>query len=154
MPSNLCYIVGLVALWVYYGARYVQQPHGFDDGTERVCKLNRAIYNLWQAFRAIACFRTLSEFPKIYRLRICQADDIVFFNEDGLRTPYRSRSMWMAYYGVEGQRADSTHTATPATHWYLPKLVKVLSRILVVQLSFSATNHVTTTQRYSNSFEI
>jgi hypothetical protein len=64
----------------------MQQSHGFDDGTERVCKLNRAIYNLWQAFRVVAWFRTLSEFPKIYRLRICQADDIVFFNEDVLRT--------------------------------------------------------------------
>ena len=30
---------------------YMQQPPGFEDGTERVCKLNKAIYGLCQAAR-------------------------------------------------------------------------------------------------------
>ena len=30
---------------------YMQQPQGFSDGTNRVCKLNRAIYGLCQAAR-------------------------------------------------------------------------------------------------------
>src|SRR5258706_14693202 len=30
---------------------YMQQPAGFEDGTERVCKLNKAIYGLCQAAR-------------------------------------------------------------------------------------------------------
>jgi hypothetical protein len=59
---------------------YVEQPEGFEDGTGRVCKLNRTLYGLRQSPRA--WYLTLKDFLHSYGLSTAAADNSVFFNED------------------------------------------------------------------------
>lgn len=58
---------------------YVEQPEGFEDGTGRVCKLNRTLYGLRQSPRA--WYLTLKDFLHSYGLSVAATDNSVFFNE-------------------------------------------------------------------------
>ena len=59
---------------------YVEQPHGFDDGTTKVCKLNKALYGLKQSPRV--WYQTLSTFLKSKGYNPIDADHSVF-TKDG-----------------------------------------------------------------------
>jgi hypothetical protein len=59
---------------------YVEQPHGFDDGTTKVCKLNKALYGLKQSPRV--WYQTLSIFLKSKGYNPIDADHSVF-TKDG-----------------------------------------------------------------------
>jgi len=56
------------------------QPEGFNDGSERVCRLKRALYGLKQAPRA--WYFTLAVFLKSIGFSPCAADSSVFFNKN------------------------------------------------------------------------
>lgn len=60
---------------------YVEQPHGFEDDTPRVCKLNKALYGLKQSPRV--WYRTLSMFLISNGYNPIDADHSVFSNKDG-----------------------------------------------------------------------
>lgn len=60
-----------------YEEIFMEQPDGYDDGTEKVCKLNRAIYGLKQAGRVWN--RKLSESLLEFGLQKSQLDPCVFF---------------------------------------------------------------------------
>lgn len=55
---------------------YVEQPTGLDDGTRRVCRLNRALYGLRQAPRI--WYETIAKFFEEQGLRCIDADYSVF----------------------------------------------------------------------------
>ena len=57
---------------------YVEQPTGLEDGTNRVCKLNRALYGLKQSPRI--WFQTLAQFLKTLGFEPLSADLGVFTN--------------------------------------------------------------------------
>jgi len=59
---------------------YVEQPEGLEDGTGRVCKLNRTLYGFRQSPRA--WYLTLKDFFHSYGLFTAAADNSVFFYED------------------------------------------------------------------------
>ena len=59
---------------------YLEQPKGFADGSERVCKLNRAIYGLKQAGRQwnVKLDTSLKEIG----LRSCKMDPCIYYTRD------------------------------------------------------------------------
>lgn len=59
---------------------YMQQPEGFHDGTQRVCKLNRAIYGLKQAGRLwnLKLDKALSNFG----LKKCKMDPCIYYESN------------------------------------------------------------------------
>lgn len=59
---------------------YMEQPEGFNDGTKRVCKLNRALYGLKQAGRLwnLKLDSALSKFG----LQKCKSDPCIYFNNE------------------------------------------------------------------------
>lgn len=59
---------------------YLEQPEGFHDGTNRVCKLNRAMYGLKQAGRQWnkKLDRALHEFG----LKNCKMDPCIYYSAD------------------------------------------------------------------------
>lgn len=59
---------------------YVDQPEGFHDGTQRVCKLNRAIYGLKQASRQWNL--KLESALKSFGLKKSKMDPCVFYSTD------------------------------------------------------------------------
>jgi len=60
---------------------YMQQPQGFSDGTNRVCRLNKAIYGLCQAAR---CFYIrLDEILKKIGYKRLAADWAIWIRHDG-----------------------------------------------------------------------
>ncbi|KAJ8107603.1 hypothetical protein ONZ43_g6683 [Nemania bipapillata] len=59
---------------------YVEQPHEFEDGSKRVCKLRRALYGLKQAPRV--WFKTLSDFLATLGFKSISADCGVFTNTE------------------------------------------------------------------------
>lgn len=55
---------------------YMEQPVGFNDGTGRVCKLEKSLYGLKQASR---CWnKKFTKFIRKFGLRPCKADPCVF----------------------------------------------------------------------------
>jgi len=60
---------------------FMEQPTGFNDGTERVCKLNKALYGLPQAPRAWNS--RFDTFVKGFGLKATNADPCVYSNEEG-----------------------------------------------------------------------
>ncbi len=57
---------------------FMRQPDGYDDSTERVCKLNRSLYGLKQSPR---CWnRRFKAFMENYGLRVSEADPCLFVN--------------------------------------------------------------------------
>lgn len=58
----------------------MEQPAGFNDGTKRVCKLNRALYGLKQAGRLwnLKLDAALSRFG----LKKCKSDPCIYLNKD------------------------------------------------------------------------
>ena len=64
---------------------YMHQPAGYEDGTKRVCKLNKSLYGLKQASR---CWnQRFSNMLKSFNLKACSADPCVFvgaFNSEQL----------------------------------------------------------------------
>lgn len=59
---------------------YMHQPYGFNDGTGKVCHLNKSLYGLKQASR---CWnRKFTDFIKKYKLIQLESDPCVFTNED------------------------------------------------------------------------
>lgn len=61
-------------------AIYLEQPEGFSDGTNRVCKLNRAIYGLKQAGRQWN--KKLDDALLSFKLRKCQMDPCIYCSQD------------------------------------------------------------------------
>lgn len=61
---------------------YMQQPMGFSDGTEKVCKLQRSLYGLKQASR---CWnQKFKNFIQLFGFSTCKADSCVFVSrKDG-----------------------------------------------------------------------
>lgn len=59
---------------------YIMQPELFDDGTKRVCKLNRAMYGLKQARRQWNL--KLDATLKSFGLKSCSMDPCIYYNED------------------------------------------------------------------------
>lgn len=57
---------------------YLMQPEGFEDQTNRVCKLNRAIYGLKQA--GLVWNKKLDESLKKMGFTRCKSDPCVYFN--------------------------------------------------------------------------
>ena len=55
---------------------YIQQPHGFADGSPWVCKLTHALYDLKQSPRIL--YETLAEFLREQGFRPINADLSVF----------------------------------------------------------------------------
>lgn len=71
---------------------YMVQPEGYDDGTEKVCKLKKSIYGLKQASRCwnekfVECLRSMS-------FKQSTADKCIFANED--------RTMMICLYVDDG----------------------------------------------------
>lgn len=64
---------------------YMEQPSGFSDGTNKVCKLQRSLYGLKQASR---CWnRKFKEFIQLFGFVACGADSCVFVSrKDGKLT--------------------------------------------------------------------
>ena len=60
---------------------YMQQPQGFEDGTNRVCKLNKAIYGLCQAARQF--YLRLDEILRDIGYQRLSADWAIWAREDG-----------------------------------------------------------------------
>ena len=60
---------------------YMQQPQGFEDGTNRVCKLNKAIYGLCQAARQF--YLRLDEILRDIGYQRLSADWAIWAQEDG-----------------------------------------------------------------------
>ena len=59
---------------------YIEQPKGYEDGTDRVCKLNRSLYSLKQASR---CWNHhFTEILKKHGLTSTSANYYVFTNEN------------------------------------------------------------------------
>ncbi len=57
---------------------YMKQPTGYDDGTGRVCKLNRSLYGLKQSPR---CWnKKFTDFLHKYGLKSSEADPCLFFS--------------------------------------------------------------------------
>jgi hypothetical protein len=59
---------------------YIEQPEGFEDGTGRVCKLNKTLYGLRQSPRA--WYLTIRAFFLGLGFSVAAADASVFYNED------------------------------------------------------------------------
>jgi len=59
----------------------MQQPQGFSDGTNRVCRLNKAIYGLCQAARRF--YIRLDEILKKLGYKRLAADWAIWIREDG-----------------------------------------------------------------------
>lgn len=59
---------------------YMKQPKGFEDGSDRVCRLRRSLYGLKQASR---CWNEkFSEFLRSFDLKSTDADPCVFVREN------------------------------------------------------------------------
>lgn len=59
---------------------YMDQPEGFNDGTQRVCKLNRSIYGLKQAGR---CWNLkLDAALKESGLKACSVDPCIYYDSE------------------------------------------------------------------------
>ena len=57
---------------------YMRQPAGYDDETNRVCKLNKSLYGLKQAPR---CWnRKFKEFLEKHGLKVSKADPCLFYS--------------------------------------------------------------------------
>lgn len=59
---------------------YMEQPPGFNDGTGRVCKLNRALYGLKQAGRLWNL--KLDAALNIFGLKKCKSDPCIYMNKE------------------------------------------------------------------------
>lgn len=59
---------------------FMQQPEGYQDGSQRVCKLNKAIYGLKQAGRLWN--QNLDKALEKFGLKKCKTDPCVYFKED------------------------------------------------------------------------
>lgn len=58
---------------------YMEQPSGFTDGTNRVCKLQRSLYGLKQASR---CWnQKFKKFIQLFGFTACNADPCVFVSK-------------------------------------------------------------------------
>lgn len=58
---------------------YMEQPKGFEDGTNRVCKLNKSLYGLKQASR---CWnRKFKHFIEVFGFVACTSDPCVFISK-------------------------------------------------------------------------
>ncbi|KMQ83788.1 reverse transcriptase-like protein [Lasius niger] len=55
---------------------YMEQPEGFDDGSGRVCKLNKSLYGLKQAPRQ--WYAKFDEFMQEYGLKPSDANPCVY----------------------------------------------------------------------------
>lgn len=64
---------------------YMEQPTGFEDGTNKVCKLKKSLYGLKQASR---CWNEkFTSFIKLFGFKQCQSDSCVFISKrDGALT--------------------------------------------------------------------
>lgn len=60
---------------------YMRQPYGFEDGTTRVCKLNKAIYGLCQAARQF--YKRLDDILTVIGYTRLAADWAIWFHADG-----------------------------------------------------------------------
>ncbi|KFD66793.1 LOW QUALITY PROTEIN: hypothetical protein M514_20937, partial [Trichuris suis] len=80
---------------------YMKQPEGFDDGSGRVCKLQRSLYGLKQAPR---CWNTrFKEFIRKQKLEQCHADPCLFVRiENG-------KKLIVAIYVDDGLVAGSSN---------------------------------------------
>ena len=59
----------------------MQQPQGFEDGTNRVCKLNKAIYGLCQAARQF--YLRFDEILRDIGYKRPSVDWAIWIHEDG-----------------------------------------------------------------------
>lgn len=59
----------------------MQQPQGFEDGTNRVCKLNKAIYGLCQVARQF--YLRFDEILRDIGYKRPSADCAIWIHEDG-----------------------------------------------------------------------
>lgn len=58
---------------------FMSQPTGYDDGSGRVCKLNRSLYGLKQASR---CWnKRFTEFISKFEFKVCESDPCVFVRD-------------------------------------------------------------------------
>jgi hypothetical protein len=73
MDIKTAFLYGLLCETIF-----VQQPTGFDDGSGRVCKLNRALYGLKQAPRV--WYKTLSDFLSSIGFQHIESDFSLFMN--------------------------------------------------------------------------
>ena len=76
MDVKTAFLYGLIE-----GEVYVNQPHGFNDGTTRVCRLLRALYGLKQSPRV--WYDTLVAFLKSYGMSPLNAD-LSIYTKPGL----------------------------------------------------------------------
>lgn len=61
---------------------YLMQPEGFNDGTNRVCRLKKGLYSLKQASRSWN--EKLNKFLEDFGLKRVNSDQCVYFmNADG-----------------------------------------------------------------------
>lgn len=60
---------------------YMKQPVGYDDGSDKICKLNKSLYGLKQASRAWN--NKFTTFIKQFNFKVSKADPCVFIHSTG-----------------------------------------------------------------------
>lgn len=79
---------------------YMRQPKGYEDRTERVCKLNKSLYGLKQASRIWN--QKFTNFLQTFQFKVCASDNCVFVGN------IAGRKIYLAIWIDDGLVAATT----------------------------------------------
>lgn len=104
---------------------FVRQPEGFDDGTRRVCKLNKSLYGLKQAPKNWN--EKFSKYLNLLGFDCTDDDPCMYYNQD--------RSMIIALFVDDGLMAGKNKQTMIET-------LEKLNRKFEVTFDISSQNHL------------